>query len=147
MNELLLPEAPPKEVTKGLKNADGLNPSDTDVLAMALGAPARRVLMRAMELGPKTGWKDGYLSTTHGFCPPDPSASPVALSLSPGRVWSDLCERMPGTVARGKVRESILTLPLIYGTRDQIPDEALWAATVCLGALIWPTDVKSPHSY
>ncbi|KAH7397490.1 hypothetical protein BKA64DRAFT_752995 [Cadophora sp. MPI-SDFR-AT-0126] len=135
MNELLLPEAPPREVTKGLKNADGLNPVDTDVLAMALGAPARRVLTRAMELGPRTGWKDGYLSSQWGFCPPDPSAAPVALSLSPGRVWSDLCERMPGIVARGKVRESILALPLVFGTPDIIPDEALWAATVCLGIL------------
>ncbi|KAG4411688.1 hypothetical protein IFR04_015186 [Cadophora malorum] len=135
MNELLLPEAPPKEVTKGLKNADALNPVDTDVLAMALGAPARRVLTRAMELGPKTGWKDGYLSSQWGFCPPDPSAAPVALSLSPGRVWSDLCERMPGIVARGKVRESILALPLVFGTPDVIPDAALWAATVCLGIL------------
>ncbi|KAH9208301.1 hypothetical protein DL95DRAFT_527505 [Leptodontidium sp. 2 PMI_412] len=135
MNELLLPEAPPKEVTKGLKNADSLNPVDTDVLAMALGAPARRVLTRAMELGPRTGWKDGYLSSQWGFCPPDPTAAPVALSLSPGRVWPDLCERMPGIVARGKVRESILALPLVYGTPDVIPDEALWAATVCLGIL------------
>ncbi|KAH6675814.1 hypothetical protein B0J14DRAFT_509473 [Halenospora varia] len=135
INELLLPEAPPKEMTKGLKNADGLNPIDTDVLAMALGAPARRVLQRAMELGPMTGWKDGYLSSEHGFCPPDPSAAPVALSMSAGRVWSDLCERMPGIVARGKVRESILALPLVYGTPDVIPDQALWAATVCLGIL------------
>ena len=118
-----------------MKNADSLNPPDLDVLAAALGAPARRVLVRAMEIGPQTGWKDGYLTSTHGFCPPDPSASPIALSLSEGRVWSDLCERMPGVVARGKVRESILALPLVFGTPDNIPDEALWAATVCLGIL------------
>ena len=130
-----MPEAPALEVTKGLKNADGLNPRDTDVLAAALGAPARQVLMRAEEVGPKTGWKDGYLSVANGFCPPDPSAAPIALALSPGRVWSDLCERMPGVVARGKMRESILQLPLIYGSSDFIPDTALWAATVCLGIL------------
>lgn len=135
MNEVLLPEAPTKEETKGMKNADSLNPTDDDVLAAALGAPARRVLMRAEEIGPRTGWKDGYLSSTHGYTPPDPSASPVALRASPGRVWSDLCERLPGVVARGNVRNSILALPLVFGTADFIPDKALWAATVCLGIL------------
>lgn len=135
INEMLLPEAPPREMTKGLKNADSLPPTDDDVLAAALGAPARRVLMRADEIGPKTGWKDGYLSSTHGFVPPDPSDSPVALRASPGRVWSDLCERMPGVVARGNMRNSILSLPLVHGTPDMIPDRALWAATVCLGIL------------
>jgi hypothetical protein len=80
---------------KGLKNADILQPEDEDLLAFALGAPARSVLSRTEELGPKTGWKDGYLSLAYGFLPPDPSESPVALRASPGRVWSDLCERMP----------------------------------------------------
>lgn len=96
MVDLLLPEAPSKEKVKGLKNADCLTPSNEDVLAAALGAPARRVLMRAETLGPRTGWRDGYLTGAMGFCPPDPSASPIALAGSPGRVWSDLCERMPG---------------------------------------------------
>ncbi|ETN42751.1 uncharacterized protein HMPREF1541_01909 [Cyphellophora europaea CBS 101466] len=139
VTEILLPEAPSRSVTNGLVNADGLNPADTDVLATALGAPARQVLRRAEELGPRTGWRDGYLSSTHGFCPPDPSAAPVALAMSAGRVWSDLCERMPAVVARGKMRESILAIPLVYGTEDVIPDTALWAATVCLGILasVW----------
>lgn len=135
IQELLLPEAPPLEVTKGLKNADELNPTDDAVLAAALGAPARRVLVRAEEIGPRTGWKDGYLSSSHGFIPPDPSDAPVALRQSPGRVWSDLCERLPAVVARGNVRSQILALPLVYGTPDVIPDRALWAATVCLGVL------------
>lgn len=135
LNEMLLPEAPARETTKGLKNADNLQPNDHDLLAFALGAPARRVLTRAEEIGPQTGWKDGYLSSAYGFLPPDPSDAPVALRASPGRVWSDLCERMPGVVARGNMRNSILALPLIYGTPDVIPDRALWAATVCLGIL------------
>jgi hypothetical protein len=135
LNEILMPVAPPKELTKGLKNADSLNPVDTDVLALALGAPARAVLTRAAEVGPKTGWKDGYLSASHGFCAPDPNASPIALAQSPGRVWSDLCERMPGVVARGKIRQAILELPLVYGDQENIPDHALWAATICLGIL------------
>ena len=133
MNEMLMPEAPPRETTHGLKNADNLNPTDDDLLAVALGAPGRRVLMRAEEIGPQTGWKDGYLSSTYGFLPPDPSDSPVALRASPGRIWSDLCERMPGVVARGNVRTSILALPMVDA--DLIPDRALWAATVCLGIL------------
>lgn len=135
ITELLIPNAPPRSITSGLANADHLNPTDLDVLASALGAPARQVLNRAMELGPRTGWRDGYLSSTHGFCPPDPSAAPAALAMSPGRVWSDLCERMPAVVARGKMRDSILQLPLIQGTEDMIPDAALWAAVVCLGIL------------
>ncbi|KAF2021694.1 sulfite reductase flavo protein alpha-component [Aaosphaeria arxii CBS 175.79] len=135
LNEMLMPEAPARQVTHGLKNADPLQPEDDDLLAMALGAPARRVLMRAEEIGPRTGWKDGYLSSEYGFLPPDPSDSPVALRASPGRIWSDLCERMPGVVARGAMREAILQLPLVHGTPDVIPDRALWAATVCLGIL------------
>jgi hypothetical protein len=95
LNEVLMPSAPSRSTTKGLKNADILQPEDDDLLAFALGAPARRVLSRAEEIGPKTGWKDGYLSAAHGFLPPDPSESPAALRASPGRVWSDLCERMP----------------------------------------------------
>ncbi|KAF8712312.1 Indoleamine 2,3-dioxygenase, partial [Rhizoctonia solani] len=133
--ELLLPEAPPAEKTRPMANADSLNPSEFDVLAMALGAPARRVLQRAEALGPRTGWRDGYLSTRHGFCPPDPSAAPIALAASPGRVWSDLCARLPGLVSRGKCREAILALPLIPGAQEVIPDAALWAAVVCLGIL------------
>ena len=42
---------------------------------------------------------------------------------------------MPGVVALGNVRNSILALPLVYGTADMIPDRALWAATICLGIL------------
>ncbi|KAG8768914.1 hypothetical protein FRC12_005281 [Ceratobasidium sp. 428] len=118
-----------------MANADSLNPPEVDVLAMALGAPARRVLQRADALGPRTGWRDGYLSTHHGFCPPNPSAAPIALAASPGRVWSDLCVRLPGLVSRGKCREAILALPLVSGTPDVIPDAALWAAVVCLGIL------------
>ncbi|QRW21751.1 indoleamine 2,3-dioxygenase [Rhizoctonia solani] len=133
--ELLLPEAPPAEKTRPMANADSLNPSEFDVLAMALGAPARRVLQRAEALGPRTGWRDGYLSTRHGFCPSDPSAAPIALAASPGRVWSDLCARLPGLVSRGKCREAILALPLIPGAQEVIPDAALWAAVVCLGIL------------
>jgi hypothetical protein len=95
LNEVLMPSAPPRSTMKGLKNADILQPEDEDLLAFALGAPARRVLSRTEELGPKTGWKDGYLSLAYGFLRPDPSESPVALRASPGRVWSDLCERMP----------------------------------------------------
>lgn len=60
------------------------NPTDEEVLAAALGAPARRVLMRAQMSGPITGWRDGHLSVAHGFCPPDPSASPAALDASSG---------------------------------------------------------------
>ncbi|KAF2743761.1 hypothetical protein M011DRAFT_496723 [Sporormia fimetaria CBS 119925] len=135
LQDILMPEAPSRQTTKGLKNADDLNPTDDDLLAIALGAPGRRVLMRAEEIGPRTGWKDGYLSSQFGFLPPDASDSPVALRSSPGRVWSDLCERMPGVVARGNVRNSILALPLVFGTPDVIPDRALWAATVCLGIL------------
>jgi len=46
---------------------------------------------------------------------------------------------MPGLIARGRVREAILELPLIDGSAETIPDKALWAAVVCLGILasIW----------
>lgn len=42
---------------------------------------------------------------------------------------------MPAVVARGKMRESVLALPLVYGNPEIIPDAALWAAMVCLGIL------------
>lgn len=121
--------------SKGVKSLDSLNASEQDLLAAALGAPARQIIIRAEEVGPRTGWRDGYLSTEYGFCPPDADAAAGALARSPGRVWSDLCERMPGCVARGRVRESIAALPLVEGTEDVIPDQALWAALVALGML------------
>jgi hypothetical protein len=61
--EVLIPAAPPKEKTKNMANADSLNPPELDVLAIALGAPARRVLERADQIGEQTGWRDGFLST------------------------------------------------------------------------------------
>jgi len=84
LTDLLLPRPPQREETLGLKDADGLNPTDGEVLATALGAPARTVVMRAELTGPWTGWRDGHLSSEYGFCPPDPDASPFALAQSPG---------------------------------------------------------------
>ncbi|KAL2116173.1 hypothetical protein VTJ04DRAFT_10428 [Mycothermus thermophilus] len=135
INEILYSTMPTSKEIKGLKNIDSLTAAEHDLLAVALGAPARQVMIRAEEIGPRTGWKDGYLSAEHGFCPPDYNEAPAALANSPGRIWSDLCERMPGCVARGKIRESIEALPLIEGTEDVIPDQALWAAVVALGML------------
>ena len=45
---------------------------------------------------------------------------------------------MPGCVARGHARESMAVLPLVEGTEEFIPDEALWAALVVLGLLYVP---------
>lgn len=120
---------------KGTKSLDTLNVNERDVLAVALGAPARQVILRAEEIGFTSGWRDGYLSTEYGFQPPDTSEAPGALRNSPGRIWMDLCERMPGCVARGRVRESVAALPIVEGTSDVIPDKALWAALVALGML------------
>lgn len=77
--------------------------------------------MRAEQIGPLTGWKDGYLSSAYGFCAPDPLASPIALSVCPGRVWSDIMGRMPAIVSRGRVREEVANMPLIQGTPDVVP--------------------------
>lgn len=118
-----------------VSDADALLASETDVLATALGAPARRFLQHAEEIGPMTGWKDGHLSSKHGFLPPDPSDSRIALTLSPGRVWMDVCERMSGLVSRGKVREKIRALPLVLGVPEVIPDSAIWAATAILSLI------------
>jgi hypothetical protein len=123
------------QTAQGVKALDKLNATEQDLLAVALGAPARQVLIRAEEVGPRTGWRDGYLSTEYGFTPPDADEAAGALARSPGRVWSDLCERMPGCVARGRVRESVAALPVVEGTADIIPDRALWAALVSLGML------------
>ncbi|KAF4632905.1 hypothetical protein G7Y89_g5214 [Cudoniella acicularis] len=141
INELLYSDVPSmptiKELqnSKGVKSLDSLNATEQDLLAVALGAPARQVLLHAEEVGPRTGWRDGYLSTEYGFCPPDADEAAGALARSPGRVWSDLCERMPGCVARGRVRESIAALAVVEGTEELIPDKALWAALVALGML------------
>ncbi|KAI8812200.1 hypothetical protein BJ742DRAFT_880965 [Cladochytrium replicatum] len=114
-------------------------PDDVDILSVALGAPARRVLERAEAIGPKTGWKDGFLSSKRGFLPMTASGAATALLMCPGRIWSDICSRLPGIVARGQVRPAILEIPLVIGTKDVIPDDALWGAVVCLGILcsIW----------
>lgn len=92
-------------------------------------------MLRAEGVGPQSGWKDGYLSAEYGFCAPDSNEAAGALANCPGRVWSDLCERMPGCVSRGRVRESVAALPLVEGTEENVPDQALWAAIVALGML------------
>jgi len=130
-----LPSAAHVDAIQDRKELDALCANEQDLLALALGAPARQVIIRAQEIGPRTGWRDGYLSTEHGFCPPDYDESAGALARSAGRVWSDLCERMPGCVARGRVRESVAALPTVAGTEDVIPDRALWAAVVALGMM------------
>lgn len=135
INDILYPNLPLPDYTSSVANVDTLVAADRDLLAVALGAPARQVMIRAEAIGSRTGWKDGYLSKGFGFCPPDANEAAGALASSPGRVWSDLCERMPGCVGRGRVRESVAALPLVQGTSDVIPDKALWGALVALGML------------
>ncbi|KAI1120698.1 cytochrome b5-like Heme/Steroid binding domain-containing protein [Nemania abortiva] len=138
INQLLYSNIPTPQIIQAAKSQaeiDAFNPNEQDLLAVALGAPARQVMVRAEEIGPRTGWIDGYLSGEHGFCPPDYDESVGALAKTPGRVWSDLCERMPGCVARGRVRESVAALLLVEGTEENIPNRALWAAVVALGLL------------
>ncbi|KAH8177697.1 cytochrome b5-like heme/Steroid binding domain-containing protein [Sarocladium implicatum] len=135
INDILYSNLPLPDYTSSVANVDTLVVEDKDLLAVALGAPARQVMIRAEAIGSRTGWKDGYLSKSFGFCPPDANESAGALASSPGRVWSDLCERMPGCVGRGRVRESVAALPLVQGTSDVIPDKALWGALVALGML------------
>ncbi|KAI1477970.1 hypothetical protein F4774DRAFT_180178 [Daldinia eschscholtzii] len=138
INQLLytnIPSVQEIDAAKTQAEIDAFNVREQDLLAVALGAPARQVMLRAEEIGPKTGWIDGYLSAEHGFCPPDYEEAVGALSRTPGRIWIDLCERMPGCVARGRVQESVAALPLVEGTKEVIPDQALWAAVVALGML------------
>lgn len=132
---MLYASMPSAQYVTNVTDVDSLVATDEDLLATALGAPARQVMIRAEAIGPRTGWKDGYLSSEYGFCAPDSNEAAGALAACPGRVWSDLCERMPGCVSRGRVRESVAALPLILGTEDVIPDQALWAAIVALGML------------
>ncbi|KAI1214787.1 uncharacterized protein F4807DRAFT_404564 [Annulohypoxylon truncatum] len=138
INQLLynnIPSVREIDAAKTQAEIDAFNAHEQDLLAVALGAPARQVMLRAEEIGPKTGWLDGYLSAEHGFCPPDYEEAIGALSRTPGRIWADLCERMPGCVARGRVQESVAALALVEGTKEVIPDQALWAALVALGML------------
>lgn len=136
INELLFDRGSSAKELNKITNIDTLPPTEQDVLAAALGAPARQVIIRAEEVGPRSGWRDGFLTAEYGFVPPDSCDSAVAaLANSPGRIWADLCERMPGCVARGRVRESIAALPIVEGTEDVIPDSALWAALVSLAML------------
>ncbi|KAF7524391.1 hypothetical protein G7054_g11446 [Neopestalotiopsis clavispora] len=135
INEILYSNTPANRELNQIKEIDSLTANEQDLLAVALGAPARQVLLRAEEIGPKTGWRDGFLSAEYGFVPPDMEEAVSALANSPGRVWSDLCERMPGTVSRGRFREAAASIPVVEGTEDVIPDAALWAALVALGLL------------
>ncbi|KAI2621760.1 hypothetical protein GGR54DRAFT_78796 [Hypoxylon sp. NC1633] len=138
INQLLytnIPSVREIDAAKTQAEIDAFNAREQDLLAVALGAPARQVMLRAEEIGPKTGWIDGYLSAEHGFCPPDYEEAAGALARTPGRIWADLCDRMPGCVARGRVQQSVAALPLVEGTKEVIPDQALWAALVSLGML------------
>lgn len=138
INQLLyndIPSVQEIDMAKTQAEVDAFNAHEQDLLAVALGAPARQVMLRAEEIGPKTGWIDGYLSAEHGFCPVDYEEAAGALSRTPGRIWADLLERMPGCSARGRVQESVAALPLVEGTKEVISDQALWAALVALGML------------
>ncbi|KAK7417752.1 hypothetical protein QQX98_004408 [Neonectria punicea] len=138
INQLLYSSYPSRQdidAAKTQKEMDAMNANEHDLLAVALGAPARQVMQRAEEVGPQTGWRDGYLSMEHGFCPPDYDEAANALAKSPGRIWSDLMERIPGCSASGRVREAVAALPTVEGTEEVIPDQALWAAIVALGML------------
>ncbi|KDN70089.1 putative sulfite reductase flavoprotein alpha-component [Colletotrichum sublineola] len=135
INEIVYSDIPSADHITQVKDVDTLVADDRDLLAVALGAPARQVILRAEGIGQPSGWKDGYLSAEYGFCPPDSNEAAGALANCPGRVWSDLCERMPGCVSRGRVRESVAALPLVEGTEENVPDQALWAAIVALGML------------
>jgi hypothetical protein len=92
VNELLYSNVPHMQSIKELQNSQGVKSLDSlyateqDLLAVALGAPARQVPLRAEEVGPRTGWRDGYLSTEYGFVPPDSNEAAGALAKSPGRV-------------------------------------------------------------
>ncbi|KAH9894721.1 sulfite reductase flavoprotein alpha-component [Xylariomycetidae sp. FL2044] len=135
INEILYSQAQSAQELNAVSNIDTLTANEQQLLAVALGAPARQVILRAEEIGPRTGWRDGFLSAEFGFVPPDMDEVVSALANSPGRVWSDLCERMPGTTSRGRFREAAAALPVIEGTENVIPDAALWAAIVALGLL------------
>ncbi|KAI3401472.1 hypothetical protein diail_10906 [Diaporthe ilicicola] len=132
INALLFPDASAQDLDKFAKdNIDTLPPSEKDILAAALGASARQVIIRAEEVGPKSGWRDGFLTAEYGFVPPDSLQS----------------SRIPGCVARGRVRDSIAALPVVEATED-IPDTALWAALVGLGMLCsicWYEDKHDGH--
>ncbi|KAI3557410.1 sulfite reductase flavoprotein alpha-component [Colletotrichum abscissum] len=135
INEIVYSDIPSADHIAQVKNVDTLVADDRNLLAVALGAPARQVILRAEGVGSQSGWKDGYLSAEYGFNAPDSNEAAGALANCPGRVWSDLCERMPGCVSRGRVRESVAALPLVEGTEEYVPDQALWAAIVALGML------------
>jgi hypothetical protein len=53
---------------------------------------------------------------------------------SPGEVWSTLCTKLPDYLSRGTARDVISRLP--YIDANDIPDDSLWAAVVCLGLLV-----------
>lgn len=63
INDLLYHEIPSaKETDKHTRaTVDTLPVNENDILAIALGAPARRVIERAEETGPRTAWKDGHV--------------------------------------------------------------------------------------
>ncbi|KPI36763.1 uncharacterized protein AB675_11784 [Cyphellophora attinorum] len=109
--------------------------SDADILRVALGAPARQVLEHAQSNGPRTGWKDGFLSSEHGFCPANIEQSRVHLQSTLGAVWLETCQRLPALIRRGAVGNALRSMPLISGSSDTIPDQALWAASVALSRI------------
>src|SRR5271163_971270 len=59
--------------------------------------------------------------------------SRLNLTYRLGHVWSQLCDGLPHHVSQGRAREAILNLPDVDSA--SIPDDALWAAVVCLGIL------------
>jgi sulfite reductase alpha subunit-like flavoprotein len=97
--------------------------------------PAQAVLQQALQDGPSSGWKRGWLSLENGFFEPSLGESLSALRRTPGFVWHQNCLRLPALIKTGTVMARIQEIPTYTASDDRLPDIALNAADVALCSL------------
>ena len=99
--------------------------------------PAAKVLAEAEATGPKTGWRDGWLTAEQGFLEPTPGASMLALRRThSGAVWVSLAMQLPALIASLSVEVSLTSrLPVLAADEAAVPAAALIAADVVLSNL------------
>lgn len=99
--------------------------------ATSATAPSRRALAtierdRATHLG--------HVSEAAGFLPIEPLAGALP---GPHRAWDELAGRLPALWSELAVRRAVPDLPLLPAGPDDLPDAALWRASVVLAAIAY----------
>ena len=117
-------ESPAETLTDQTKVPIPQRPRDLDMV------PSRMILETAARANQRLGHENlGFLSETYGFLP----ISPPPLKLPPGyEAWDETAKRMPELWRAIRVRQTLLDLPVLSASEEDLPDEYLLRASVII---------------